>query len=73
MASESAPKVHRGPAEKKADYQSHCEVRDLRRAKSIPQHLQSQGSLTGQLLALRVAAVRLGFYDADDWLSGQDI
>lgn len=70
---ESAPKARRGPAEKKASYQSHCERRDLRRAQSIPQHLQSQGSLTGQLRALREAARRLGFYDADDWLARQDV
>ena len=35
---------------------------------SIPQQKQSQKDLTGQLALLRVAANKLGLYDAADYL-----
>lgn len=34
----------------------------------IPQLSQHQGSLTSQLASLRQAGVRLGLYDAVDWM-----
>lgn len=36
--------------------------------RDIPQQTQRQDSLTNQLIDLRIAAVRLGLYDADDWI-----
>ncbi len=36
---------------------------------NIPQHNQSQSSLVSQLSVLQIAAVRLGLYDAADFIS----
>lgn len=36
--------------------------------RNIPQQGQAQYSLQEQLMELRFAAIKLGLYDADDWL-----
>ena len=40
----------------------------LDRLESIPQYAQTQMDLTAQLVVVRAAAVRLGCYDASDWI-----
>lgn len=45
----------------------------LTRALSVPSYPQTQESLSDQLRALRVAAVKMGLYDADDWLMRRDV
>ena len=42
------------------------------RPEMIPQQPQRQDSLTNQLADLRIAAVRLGLYDAADYLAPEE-
>lgn len=41
----------------------------FRRVANLKQHPQTQDSLSDQLLALKIAANKLGLYDAADWLT----
>jgi hypothetical protein len=51
----------------------HTGMSKAQNAWDIPQQPQAQYSLTQQLSELRVAARRLGLYDAEEWLARLDI
>jgi hypothetical protein len=51
----------------------HTGMSKAQNAWDIPQQPQVQYSLTQQLSELRVAARRLGLYDAEEWLAHLDI